>query len=134
MNKKLRVLLIKTMEQPCIINIPHTLEDMQQLVGGSIQAVYPWDDPVALICNDDGIAMGLSLNRMLKDENGHVYDIIHGTFFITGLSNDNFSSISDELAEKYKKLFQYPELYMKSEDGHVICFKLGSDELPIYVF
>lgn len=134
MDKILRVLLVKPMERPHIVIISHALDDMQQLVGGCIQAVYPWDDPVALICNDDGIAMGLPLNRMLKTEEGQIYDIIHGTFFITGLSHDSFSSISDKLADKYRKLFQYPELYMQTEDRHVICFKEGSNEQPILVF
>lgn len=63
-----------------------------------------------------------------------IWDIIHGTFFITGLSRDNFSSISDKLAEKFREMFQYPELYVRTEDGHVICFKIGSDEQPILVF
>lgn len=134
MAKKIRVLLIKPMETPHIVMIEHTLDNLQKLVGGTIQAVYPWEEPVALICNDDGIAMGLPLNRMLKDKNGQIYDIIHGTFFITGLSCDNFTSISDKLAEKFRKLFQYPELYMQTEDGHVICFKIGSDEQPVFVF
>ena len=133
MSKTLRVLLVKPMERPRIVIISHTLEDLQRLVGGCIQAVYPWEDPVALICNDDAIAMGLPLNRMLKTEEGQIYDIILGTFFITGLSHDSFSSINNELADKYKKLFQYPELYVQTEDGHVICFKIGSDEQPIFI-
>ncbi|MBP3209015.1 MAG: DUF3846 domain-containing protein [Oscillospiraceae bacterium] len=134
MAKIIRVLLIKPMETPHIVMIEHTLDNLQEFVGGTIQAVYPWDDPVALICNDDGIAMGLPLNRMLKDDDGQIYDIVHGTFFITGLSRDNFSSISDKMAEKYRKMFQYPELYMQTEDGHVYCFKIGSDEQPIVIF
>ncbi|MBO5568522.1 MAG: DUF3846 domain-containing protein [Aeriscardovia sp.] len=133
MAKKIRVLLIKPMETPHIVMIEHTLDNLQKLVGGTIQAVYPWEDPVALICNDDGIALGLPLNRMLKDEDGQIYDIIHGTFFITGLSRDNFTSISDKLAEKFRKLFHYPELYMQTEDGLVVCFKIGSYEQPIII-
>ena len=27
---------------------------MQAIVGGQIQALYPWEDSVALICNDEG--------------------------------------------------------------------------------
>ncbi|MDO5445107.1 MAG: DUF3846 domain-containing protein [Eubacteriales bacterium] len=133
MDKTLRVLLVKPMERPKIVIISHTLGDLQRLVGGCIQAVYPWEEPVALICNDDAIAMGLPLNRMLKTEEGQIYDIIHGTFFITGLSYDSFSSISNKMADKFRKLFQYPELYMQTEDGHLICFKIGSDEQPIFI-
>ena len=33
-----------------------------------IQAVYPYEAPVALICNDDGKFIGLPLNRALRDD------------------------------------------------------------------
>ena len=125
---KIKVLLVEPLEEPRIVMVE------QNLVDGYIQAVYPWEDPVALICNEEGIALRLPLNRMLRDDTGEVYDIIHGTFFITGLSRDNFSSISDKMAEKYRKMFRYRELYMQTEDGHVYCFKIGSDEQPIVVF
>ena len=134
MARKIKVLLVEPMEEPRIVTVEHTLENLQNLVNGYIQAVYPWEDPVALICNEEGIALRLPLNRMLRDDTGEVYDIIHGTFFVTGLSRDNFSSISDKMAEKYRNMFQYPELYMRTEDGHVYCFKIGSDEQPITVF
>ena len=39
-------------------------------VGGDIQAVYPYEDPVALICNEEGKLMGLPLNRALFDDDG----------------------------------------------------------------
>lgn len=131
---KIKVLLVEPLEEPRIVMVEHTLDNLQNLVDGYIQAVYPWEDPVALICNEEGIALRLPLNRMLRDDTGEVYDIIHGTFFITGLSHDNFSSISDKMAEKYRKMFRYRELYMQTEDGHVYCFKIGSDEQPIVVF
>lgn len=134
MARKIKVLLVEPLTEPRIVTIEHALENLQNLVDGYIQAIYPWEDPVALICNEDRIAMGLPLNRMLKDEEGQIYDIVHGTFFITGLSRDNFSSISEKLAEKFREMFQYPELYVRTEDGHVICFKIGSDEQPILVF
>lgn len=134
MAKKIRVLLVEPMTEPRLVTVDHTLENLQKLVGGTIQAVYPWEDPVALICNDDGIALRQPLNRMLTDDSGKVYDIIHGQFFITGLGYNNFTSISEKLAEKFIKLFRYPELYMQTEDGHVICFKIGSNDQPILVF
>ena len=133
MAKKIRVLLIEPLKIPRVVTIEHTLENLQQLVGGCIQAIYPWEDPVALICNDDGIAMRLPLNRMLKDNEGQIYDIIHGSFFITGLSYDDFTSINDKLISKFTELFRYPELYMKTEDGRVLCFKVGSEEPPIFI-
>lgn len=45
----LHVLAVEPGKQPKIQTIPHTLQAMQALVGGSIQAVYPFEEPVALI-------------------------------------------------------------------------------------
>lgn len=44
----------------------------QHEVGGHIQAVYPHDDPVAIICDEEGKRKGSPLNRALRDEDGHV--------------------------------------------------------------
>lgn len=49
--QKLRVLVVEPGQPPAVQEIDGSLESMQRLVGGYIQAVYPFDDPVALICN-----------------------------------------------------------------------------------
>ena len=33
---------------------------------------------------------GLPLNRALRDDNGEIYDIVAGTFLVTGLTDDSF--------------------------------------------
>ena len=53
-----------------------TLEEMQQLVGGWITATYPFDDPVALVANDEGLLLKLPFNRMVDP-----YHPIVGNFF-----------------------------------------------------
>ena len=50
-HRKMKVLVVRPMELPAVQEIDHTLSAMQKLVGGTIQAVYPFDDPVALVCN-----------------------------------------------------------------------------------
>ncbi len=106
------VLLVNPYEAPKPIEIPAELSAYQQLVGGTIQAIYPsMDDPIALICNDEGKLLGLPLNRPLFDEEGHLYDIIAGSFFITGLSEDNFKSLSPELIQKYSDRFKTVYLF-----------------------
>ena len=58
--KMLDVLLVKPNEHPRNVSIGAELEDLQQAVGGSIGASYPFaDDPVAIVYNDDGKLMGL---------------------------------------------------------------------------
>lgn len=48
----MKILIIEPWKQPHIAEINGTLESMQQVVGGYIQAIYPFDDPVALICDE----------------------------------------------------------------------------------
>ena len=61
----MKVLVIEPVKQPVVKEIGNTLKDMQRMVGGYIQAYYPWMDEVAIICNDEGKIMGLPLNRPL---------------------------------------------------------------------
>ena len=66
----LSVLKIAPGQHPQQVEIDNDLKALQQAVGGSIDAVYPFADPVAIICNDEGKLMGLPLNRALRDEDG----------------------------------------------------------------
>ncbi len=80
----LSVLKIAPGQHPQQVEIDNDLKALQQAVGGSIDAVYPFADPVAIICNDEGKLMGLPLNRALRDENGQMYDAVAGTFWWWG--------------------------------------------------
>ena len=68
--------------------LEETLEAMQNFVGGTIQAIYPFDDAVAIICNDNAKLLGLPYNRVLRDDVGNVYDIL--CFFRCALRNLRF--------------------------------------------
>ena len=48
------ILLISPVQSPRKITIDDTLDAMQRIVGGPIQAVYPFKEPVALICHEEG--------------------------------------------------------------------------------
>ncbi len=109
----MNVLLINPGEAPKVVTIDGSLKSMQELVGGMIQAVYPFADPVALVCNDEGKLLGMELNRALRHpDTGEVYDIICGAFFICGLGDGDFDSLSKELMKKYEEVFHYPELFI----------------------
>ena len=131
--ERITVLVVAPLDTPKLVTIDHTLENMQKLVGGNIAATYPWEDLVGLVHADDGIALGYPLNRMLTDEDGEVYDIVHGTFFLCGLGRDNFISIPDDLAKKYAEKFKYPELFFRTLDDHVLAVKVGSKEDPVVI-
>lgn len=106
---KIEVLLVEPGEYPKMVTIGSDLESLQKAVGGDIEAVYWFDDPVAVICNEEGKMNGLPLNRALRDENNEVADIVAGTFFVCGLGKENFGSLPKEFQEKYEKTAYYPE-------------------------
>ena len=64
------------------------------------------------VYNDDGKLMGLPLNRALWDEDGLMYDVIAGTFLVVGLGEEDFVSLSPELAQKYEEEFHQPEAFL----------------------
>lgn len=84
------VLVVEPMKEPYIKDIGTDLKSMQSAVDGDIQAIYPYDDLVAIVCNEEGKINGLPLNRAVYDEDKTMIDIIAGTFLITGLTEDNF--------------------------------------------
>jgi hypothetical protein len=102
----MEVLIVEPMKEPYRAEIKDDLRSMQEIVGGSIEAVYPWEDPVTLVCNEEGKLEGLPLNRSLGD-----YDVISGTFFICGVGGANFESLPPDLLEKYRRLFYHAETF-----------------------
>ena len=49
----------------------------------------------------------------LRDEDGDIYDIVAGKFFICGLGDENFASLPKELQQKYEEKFRQPEAFLK---------------------
>lgn len=107
------VLAVLPGKAPELMELDGSLESMQKFVGGTIQALYPFPDPVAVVCNDEGKLMGLEHNRALRDDSGNVYDILCGPFFLCGLGEADFASLPEELLQKYTRLFQHPELFLR---------------------
>ena len=110
---EMTVLVVEPMKEPRVVTLPTGLEALQKAVGGYIEAVYPFEDPVALICNEEGKFAGLELNRGLYDDKGKLYDILAGTFLVTGLTEDNFGSLSPELIEKYTDMYRTPQMFIR---------------------
>jgi len=107
------VLVVEPLKEPYLKEISPGLSAMQEEVNGLIAAAYPFDDPVALICNDEGKINGMELNRSLRDDRGQLYDIVAGPFLVAGLGEDDFTSLSPEMAEKYMEHFKMPEMFAK---------------------
>lgn len=111
--EKMDVLLIKPGMYPQQIQIGTELEDLQKAVGGDIQAVYPYEEEVALIMNEEGKMHGFELNRSLRDEKGEAYDIIAGDFLVVGLGEEDFGSLSPELMKQFEEKFHQPEMFVR---------------------
>ena len=60
----MKILKLDPNDTPVIMEIEGSLASMQSLVGGRIQAVFPFPEEVALICNEEGKLMGLPYNRL----------------------------------------------------------------------
>ena len=107
------VLLIRPNMYPQAVQIGCELEDLQKAVGGDIQAVYPYEDPVALVMDEEAKLTGKDLNRALRDEDGNMYDIIAGDFLVVGLGEEDFCSLSPEQMKKYEEHFHQPEMFVR---------------------
>lgn len=115
----MKVLRIRPKHYPEVIDIDGSLESLQKEVEGPIQAVYPWDDKVALICNEEGKLQDdcmEKLNRTLDGPYGIPVDIIVGTFLIVGLTEDDFGDLSPEFIEKYEVMFHQPRKFVAYTD------------------
>ena len=120
------VLIVEPEKSPRMASITGDLNSLQQVVGGHIEAVYPYDDPVAIVCHEEGKLIGLPLNRKLED-----YDIIAGTFIVCGLGEEDFDSLTPELAEKYREKFADPEIFMKMGNRIVAIPIKPKDDLHV---
>lgn len=125
------VLVVEPLKEPYLKEISSGLSAMQEEINGLIAAAYPFDDPVALICNDEGKLNGMELNRALRDDRGRLYDIVAGPFLVAGLSEDNFASLSPELAQKYMEHFKMPEMFAMV-DGEITAIPIPAEEARTY--
>ena len=127
-----------------IVEIGNDLKDMQKAVGGYIEAICPFDDDVALVCNEEGKFNGSVKNRVLwyKDlhpelynpDNAEIFDVIYGSFFICGapVDSDKFQDLSDEQIATYFKLFETPD-FTYTENKKIIFNESEKKEMKKFV-
>ena len=97
----LTVLEIAPGQYPKQVEIDPDLKALQQAVGGNIGASYPFSDPVAIVYNDDGN-------------------------LVVGLGEEDFASLTPEMAQKYERLFHQPEDFIRL--GHRMMVVRVPDE------
>ena len=114
----IRVVLVEPGKLARIAEVGTTLDAMQRTVGGDIEAYYPFEEQVCIVCNEEGKINGLPLNRAIRDEDtGDIADIIAGTFFICDCSGESFGSLSTEQQKRYLEKYRLPERFFRSRDG-----------------
>ena len=123
-SETIRVLFLSPGKKAEMREIEPTLESMQSQVGGMIEEYMPFDDEVALICNEEGKMNGSSLNRAVYDEHSkEMIEIIAGDFFIAyaPVGSENFKSLPKDLGKKYAEKFKYPERFYK-QNGQIKAY------------
>ena len=130
--KKIQVLIVEPMEKPRLATVDHKLEEFQKIVDGYIQAVYPFNDEAALICNEESKLNGKQLNRLVFNSDGRHYDVICGTFFICGLGYEDFTSLTDDQAKKYSEMCCEPEFFLPTTDRHLVMIKANCNPVIVH--
>ena len=119
----MNVLVVEPGILPYEKEVKDELKDLQAIVGGHIQAIYPFKDNVALVCNEDGIGEQLAFNRTIPERQ---YGGIFGTFFVCGISGDNFSSLTPEQMKTYKARFRKAEVILAISGGSVMIGRVDA--------
>ena len=81
------------------------LEQMQAVVGGYIQAIYPYHEEVAIVCNEEGLINGLPFNRSVPGGYGGVF----GTFLSADWARKIFLLSRPILSNASKKSSKTPK-------------------------
>ena len=74
----------------------------------------PWDDPIALVCDEEGLLKHAAFNRLIAPEVA-----IFSSFFICGLGEEDFMDLSGEMITKYAQLLHAPEILIRTGRGCV---------------
>ncbi len=110
-------LLVEPEKYPRPVEIGTGLDDLQKAVGGYIEVIYPFDDQVGLVMNEEGKLEGLPLNRALRDDEGKIYDVVVGPFLVVGLTEESFGSLTPEQMSQFEQVFHQPEMFIQMGKG-----------------
>ena len=109
-----------------ILDSADHLEQMQAIVGGLIEPIYPYHEEVVIVCNEEGLINGLPFNRSVPGGYGGVF----GTFFICGLGEEDFCSLPPDLMERFKKEFRNSEILLGFNGNEAVTLKVSSQPKP----
>ena len=108
---EITVLKVEPNKNPIITTIRNDLDSLQKAVsiGADYQGlieIFPIDDGVVILCNEEGKLIGLEGNRRIGS------DIIAGVFYVVGEDgHGNLVSLPKDLLQAYQRRFWEPEHY-----------------------
>ena len=94
------------------------------IIGNTDEIIRPFDDPVVLVCDEEGKFKGYELNRAIVGK-----DIIAGTFFLAGIDEEDLTDLPDDLAAKYEAMFSSPQVFIRSPRGILVLSEDGTQEV-----
>lgn len=96
------------------------LSEMQCVVGGLIDVIYPYEELVGIVCNDEALLLNMSFNRSVPGGYGGVF----GPFFVCGLEEDHFCSLTAEQMAHFKSAFAKAEILLGFRGNNPVTMKV----------
>lgn len=90
-------------QMPEVIEVPNTLEALQEKVGGYIETVT-FAENACVICNEEGRLMGLPYNLTFLGVE------FVGPILIVGVNGEDFTDVPQEALDRVWPLIQLEEL------------------------
>ena len=122
----MKVLLIKPMEHPQVVDIEDSLEEFYRILEcDCITATYPWADKIALVTDDNGLFTEKTFSRYIPE----LEQPIKGNFFLCGLGEEDFAELPENLIRKYMERFRVPEAFI-SMFGQMSIIRMDDGTKP----
>ena len=114
------VIVIAPGKAPEKMTISDELKSFQEIVGGYIEEIFPFEDEVAVVCNKEGKLVPLPQNRaLISNETGIVMDIVYGTFFLAyaPVEEESYQDMPPDLADPFRVIEQV--IHMRLHRGRI---------------
>ncbi len=86
---KIKILALPVDREPYITNIENSLKNMQNFIGGYIEAETILQAPeVVLVCDEEGVLKGRAVNPSVPD--------LVGDCFLCGVAGEEFADLPDK--------------------------------------
>lgn len=106
----IKVLIFEPKKEPYTAEIQNRCDAMKSVIGGLVEAVYPFDDNALIYCNEEFRLIGLEGNRYVEGIS------FGGNFMILGdTGNGENCSLTDEQLQRYADLYRNPDLELTQE-------------------